>query len=275
MAKWKELKRQVLAGTQVDSQGETNTKESLINLCESFNSKTRLPLNQQHDMSLDHAGYIDNFDVVPADDEGKDWHLIGDVHFHDMEIDEVLNGFSYSVTEDLEGEKENRMVGVYVPYPYYQDKEILQDLATTAPGIVSGAWRKKAADPGTVSLIISFALFAAAPAYTNFWNEKISPLVGKLLKKLSDRHSMQYVQTAEGPQGEIFGIYFIPERGNEQECLTLQLIMGGTQTVEAYVASDDLAAQKGVHMVRLIYSQEQHAYRMKSIEYQDGSVINI
>lgn len=275
MTKWKELKRQVLAGTKVDSQGERNTKEFLVRLCESFNSKDRLPLNQRHDMSLDHAGYIDNFNVVPAGDQENEWNLIGDVHFHDMEIDEALNGFSYSVVEDLEGSNDNRMVGVYVPYPYYQDKEVLKDLAATSPGIVSGAWRKKAADPGTVSLIISFALFVTAPAYTNFWNEKISPLLSKLLKKLSDGHSAQYVQTSEGPQGEVFGIYFIPESGNELECLTFQLIMDGIEMVKAYVAADDLSARKGVHLVRLIYSVEQDAYQMKSIEYQDGSVINI
>ena len=100
-------------------------------------------------------------------------------------------------------------------------------------------------------------------------------MIGKLLQKLSDGHSAQYVQTFEGPRGEVFGIYFIPERGNELECLTLQLIMDGIEMAEAYVASDDLSTRKGVHLVRLIYSVEQEAYQMKSIEYQDGSVINI
>jgi hypothetical protein len=273
MPKWKELKQQVLASTQQDSHGESSTKKFLQSLRDEFGSKERIPLNQQHDMSLEHVGYIDNFQVVQADKDGKEWNLVGDVHFHDVEIDEAMQGFSYSVTEDMRGDIKNRQIGVYVPFPYYKDQELLSDLTNVESGIVSGAWRKKAADPATVSLIISFALFAVAPAYTNYWNNKVSPLLNKLLSKLKMNHSVEYIQTSEGPLGETFGIYFIPVRGKENECLTLNLVLDGIRIANDHIAADDLAAKRGVHLVKLIYSDDKKTYELKTVEYQDGSVV--
>ena len=72
-----------------------------MSLCASFNSKERVPLNQQHEMSLDTVGYIDNFKVVQAGVNKDEWNLVGDVYFHDVDIDEALKGFSYSVTQLL------------------------------------------------------------------------------------------------------------------------------------------------------------------------------
>lgn len=273
MAKWKELKQQVLASTHQDSQGEKNTKESLLSLCEQFRSKERLPLNQHHDMSLEHVGYIENIQVVQADKDGKEWNLVGDVYFYDVDIDEALKGFSYSITEDILGDASNRQVGVYVPFPYYQDQKVLEELANIGSGIVAGAWRKKAADPATVSLIISFALFVAAPAYTNYWNNKVSPLLKQLLARMGGNHSVEYVQTSQGRLGETYGIYFIPLRGKEHECLTLKLVLDGIRIAKNHVAADELAAQKGVHLVKLIFSGEKYSYELKTIEYQDGSVV--
>lgn len=273
MAKWKTLKDQVLAGTLVDLQGERNTKEFLVSLCQAFASKERVPLNQHHDMSLEPVGYINNFRVVPADAEEKEWKLVGDVYFHDVDIDEALKGFSYSMIEDMHGNCADRQLGVYVPFPFYNDKSLLGALTAVESGIVAGAWRKKAADPDTVSLIISFILFLAAPAYTDYWNKKVSPLLAQLRSRLGDRHSIQYVQTNQGPKGEIFGIYFIPPPGKEDEFLTLAFVMEGIRTVERYVATDDLAAKKGVHLVKMVFLNERNAYGLQSVEYQDGSVV--
>lgn len=111
MTKWNEIRNQVLANTQLDSQGERQTKESLLSMCESFKKKQRLPLNQQHDMNLDSVGYIENFRVVLSDTEEKKWSLIGDVYFHDVELDEALKGFSYSITEDMQGDLSEKKLG--------------------------------------------------------------------------------------------------------------------------------------------------------------------
>jgi hypothetical protein len=222
-------------------------------------------------MSLEPVGYINNFRVVPADEEGKEWSLVGDVYFHDVEIDEALRGFSYSIIEDMRGNCEDRQLGVYVPFPYYNDDSLLSALTTVESGIVAGAWRKKAAAPDTVSLIISFVLFLAGPAYTDYWNKKVSPLLAQLRSLLGASHSVQYVQTSRGPLGETFGIYFIPPSGSDHEYLTLSLIMEGIRAAERHVASDDLAAKKGVHLVKMGFSNK--AYGLQSVEYQDGSIV--
>lgn len=274
MTKWNEIKNQILASTQLDSQGERQTKKSLESLCELFKKKQRLPLNQQHDMNLDAVGYIDNFRVVPSSDGENEWSLIGDVYFHDVELDEALKGFSYSITEDMQGNLSKKEVGVYVPYPFYQNDGVLKALAATGDGVVSGAWRKKAADPGTVSLVVSFVLFVAAPAYTNYWNNKISPLLKELVSNLKNGKSTEYAQVSKGHLGETYGIYFVPPRGTDSKYLTLSLIIDGIRAAENHVNGDDLAKNKGVHLVKLVYSNDHSAYQLKSVEYNDGSIVN-
>jgi len=274
VTKWNEIKNQILASTQLDSQGERQTKKSLESLCELFKKKQRLPLNQQHDMNLDAVGYIDNFRVVPSSDGENEWSLIGDVYFHDVELDEALKGFSYSITEDMQGNLSKKEVGVYVPYPFYQNDGVLKALAATGDGVVSGAWRKKAADPGTVSLVVSFVLFVAAPAYTNYWNNKISPLLKELVSNLKNGKSTEYAQVSKGHLGETYGIYFVPPRGTDSKYLTLSLIIDGIRAAENHVNGDDLAKNKGVHLVKLVYSNDHSAYQLKSVEYNDGSIVN-
>ena len=274
MPKWNNLKGQILASTLQDKQGEKNTKEFLLSLCDSFNSKERIPLNQQHDMSLDPVGYIDNCNVLQSVDYKGEWNLVGDVYFHDVDIDEALKAFSYSVTEDIKGDFKNRQLGVYLPFPFYNDSLLINELLIADDGIVIGAWKKKCAEPVSTALIVSYALFLTAPAYTNYWNNKISPLLSRLLNKLTEQQAVEYVQTGEGHKGESFGIYFIPTKGKERDCLILSKIMQGLLLTNDYVVKDKLAKDKGVHMVKLIYSDIKDLYELKSIEYQDGSIIN-
>lgn len=274
MAKWQNLKNQILAGTLEDSQGERNTKEFLHSLCKSFNAKGRMPLNQQHDMSLEPVGYIENFKVVESVSSEDEWYLIGDVYFHDVDINEALRGFSFSVTEDIRGDIDNKLLSVYLPFPLYNDQSLINNLLGSGEGVVIGAWRKKAATPDQIALIISFALFVASPAYTNFWNNTISPLFDRLLRNIGTEKSFDYVQTAHGHLGETFGIYFIPVRGNENYCFTFEKVLQGMDLVDAYLANDNMAKSKGIHLMKLIFSETTNTFELKLIEYQDGSIIN-
>ena len=274
MPKWKTLKGQILAGTMEDSQGERNTKEFLVTLCDTFNSKIKFPLNQQHDMSMDTVGYIDNFNVVPSKNDPDEWNIIGDVYFHDVDIDEALNGFSYSSTEVIKGDVENKQLGIYLPYPSYNDPNLVDNLLSTGNGIVVGAWKKKCADPVSTSLIISFALFITAPAYTNFWNNMISPLLNSWYENFKNGESIEFVQTGTGHLEETFGIYFLPAKGKEKKCLTDYKIINGLFLTKKHIDNDKFAKDKGVNLVRLIYSEENNQFELKSVEYQDGSIIN-
>lgn len=274
MRKWKELKQQVLAGTKLDAQGETATKEFLISLCESSNKKGKIPLGQHHDMSKDSVGYIENFNVVPDSNDEAHWTLVGDVYFHDIDLDEALKGFSYSITEDLVGDLNNKKIAIYIPYPHYNDDDLLEALAEENSGVVAGSWRKKSADPDTVSLLISLVLFVAAPAFTNYWNEKITPAYKKFREKLGKKSNLDFVQVSKGHRDETFGIYFIPSRSDEDSCFTMSNVLAGIEWVNAYVKNDSLAKEKGVSLVKMQFSEAKNCFEFRTIEYLDGSVIN-
>lgn len=274
MARWENIKNQILAGTLEDAQGERNTKNFLDSLCESFNSKGRIPLNQQHDMSLQSVGYIENFKVIAAGNDQKEWNLVGDVYFHDIDIDEAMRGFSYSITEDIRGDFDNQKVSVYLPFPLYNDQAIFDDLIESGEGIVVGAWRKKSANPDEIALVMGIVLFVAGPWYNNFWNNTLTPLFTRLLENIGPGKSFDYVQTAKGHLDETYGIYFIPVRGKENDCFLFGKIMHGMNLATTYLANDAMAKSRGVHLVRLIFSEALDTYELKMIEYQDGSVVN-
>lgn len=273
--KWKSIKGQVLASTHLDRQGERVDKAFLDKLCSNFSKHKRLPLNQSHDMALQDVGYIENFAVVKDESGQEEWCLIGDVHFHDVDIDDALKGFSYSITDDLKGDYNKREIGIYLPYPYYNDEDFLLELAQQESGIVAGAWRRKAADPATISLIISFALFVSAPAYTNFWNNKISPSIDKLLSKIGSNGTVEFAQVGEGHLGESFAVYFIPVKGQEHNCFLLNNVISGMDTVRRYVENDSLSKEKGIYIVRLKFDESLSLFKLFQIHYLDGSLVYI
>ncbi|PKM30862.1 MAG: hypothetical protein CVV07_06510 [Gammaproteobacteria bacterium HGW-Gammaproteobacteria-11] len=274
MAKWKELKKQILAGTKEDSQGESNTREFLQSLCERFSARGRIPLGQQHDMSKESIGYIENFAVVPSKNDSDHWDLVGDVYFHDVDINEALRGFSYSANIDMVGDIQERTLAAYLPYPHYRDEKLLDAISSIDDGIVAGAWKKKNADPASVSLIISFLLFAASPAYTNFWNNKVSPTFKRIREQLGKKHKIEFVQVAEGVRGESFGVYFIPSGEDEEFAPLLSQVTDAMNMVRDHLESNVFAAEKGVHLVKVRFSGKEGRFVLLAVEYQDGSVIN-
>ena len=273
MTEWQTIKGQLLASTHRDSQGEAHTRESLTKLYQGFRERGRVPLQQQHDMSLDSVGYIENFALHESRDDPGEWVLTGDIHFSGVDIDEAFGGFSYSVTERLFGPVDAELA-LYLPYPHYNDKQLLADFAAVGDWISSGAWRKKSADPATVSLVISLALFAISPAYANFWNTKISPLLRRLRERLGDSHSVEFAQVREGPLGETYAAYFIAPRGRSYEYLTVGLVSDGVQRLDEHIQQDKIASARGVYLARLTYSEASKRFEIDSVQYLDGSVVN-
>jgi len=225
-------------------------------------------------MSKEAVGHINNFDVIPDKTDESHWNLVGDIYFHDVDIDSALRGFSYSVNIDITGDLENKEVAVYVPFPHYNSSDLLEEIVELSDGISAGAWKKKNASPDYISLAISLALFVAAPAYTNIWNTKISPVLSKLKDRLGNSHSTDFVQVAKGHLEEIYGIYFIPERGREEGCFILEKIIAGIELVNRHVANDEIAREKGLHIVKLKYSLRSQEFELIVVEYLDGSIIN-
>jgi hypothetical protein len=273
MTRWKNTKGQVLATTNQDGQGEVHTRESLNVLRDKMAKSGRLPLNQQHDLSLDTVGYIENFEVKPNESDPNEYALTGDIYFHDVDLDEALQGFSYSITEKLVG-PEQAEVAVYLPHPFYNDLSLLEDFANIGVWVSSGAWRKKSLDPATVSLVISLVLFATAPLYTNFWNKKVAPVLEGLRERLGDDHSVDFAQMHCGPSGKTYAAYFIPPRGSSCGYLTVDKVFDGNERLDAMIQEDELAISRGVHLARLTFSEDTGRFEITSIQYSDGSVIN-
>jgi hypothetical protein len=71
------IANQVIAGTQLDLQGERNTKKALESFVHRYAGK-RMPLNQQHDLALKSFGYAENLRIIPDKDSPGDWFLVGD-----------------------------------------------------------------------------------------------------------------------------------------------------------------------------------------------------
>jgi len=230
-----------------------------------------MPLHQRHDISLDTVGHIENFRVVQDADDAAHWNLVGDVTFKDIELDEALKGFSYSITDRLVGE-ENPVAAVFVPYPYYNDRKLLSELIQDQERVAAGAWRKKQADPQTVSLLISFALFLGAPAYTNYWNSTLSPLLKKLSSRIGIGNSVDFCQTLTGSRGETYAAYFMPTRENSPDQLTLSLVSDALERISEFIKNDEMARSRGVYLARLAYIDSR--YELITVQYLDGSVVN-
>ncbi len=274
MAKWQNIKSQIIASTVNDSQGETSTKEFLDKLCKLFSYRERITLHQKHDMSLDTVGFVENFKVIQSTSSEKDWNLVGDINFHDIELDEALKGISYSMTEDMIGETSKKSIAVYLPFPLYKNDYLINDLFLSDDGLVVGAWRKKAASPEQVALIFSVVTFLIGPAYNEFWNSKISPLINRVMIKMGLGFSVDFVQTTEGFKGEQFGIYFIPVRGKESESFEGFRIEQAFKLVSDYLDTDESAKKIGVHLVKLICTEPNFFYELRTIEYLDGTSVS-
>lgn len=270
MGKWKSIKGQVLASTRLDSQGESQTIESLNRLAALFSKHGRMPLHQHHDMTLESVGHIENFSVIQDGTDPSHWVLIGDVSFRDVDLDEALRGFSYSITDQLVGNKKPS-AAVFLPYPYYNDTSLLSDLTKDQPNIAAGAWRKKGADPDQISLIVGFVLFIAAPAYTNYWNSTLAPLFSKLRSSLTKVRSVEFCQTLTGLRGETYAAYFIPPRGGSTDLITLPLVVDALERITTFINVDPLAQERGVHLVKL--SHHGSRYEITSVQYLDGSIV--
>lgn len=147
----KTIKNQTLAATRLDSQGERkNTKEALESFAALYAGR-RMPLNQQHDLSLNSPGYVENVCVIPDAGSPGDWSLVGDVYFDGDALEIPVGGFSISFLEVLRKGNTQDIINVYLPYPYYNDSTLIDEVFEE--GFISvGRWAKKAADP---TLIVS------------------------------------------------------------------------------------------------------------------------
>lgn len=267
------IKNQTLASTRLDSQGERCPKKVLDSFCEMYSGK-RMPLNQQHDLSLTSPGFVENLRVIPDESSSGDWSLVGDVNYNGDSLQSAMGGFSISFLEILRRSESQDLFHIYLPYPIYKDEAFIDELFED--GYVSiGRWAKKAADPATVGLIGATIVFFLKPIWEDLYKTQIAPHVyeffSKKLGKLKEKNvAVNFVQTVVYNNYEI-QVLLIPNHGKEEQCFEVE----ATNKAMALVHSKLTTLPPNTAPVSKIYLQfdeKVSAYELHRVEHQDGSV---
>jgi hypothetical protein len=267
------IKNQTLAGTRVDSQGERNPKEVLDSFAQQYAGK-RMPLNQQHDLSLKSPGYVENLRVVPDEESPGDWRLVGDVSFDRGTLQEAMGGFSISFLEVLRRSKSQDLFHIYLPFPHYRDEKLLNDFFEEGYSSV-GRWAKKAADPTTIGLIGATFIFFIKPVWEDLYKTQIAPHIyeffkrkmGKLKEKKIDPQLVQYVVYNNFE----IQVLLLPVRGREEECFAVDSTNAAMKLVHEQLTSLPENSNPP-SKIFLQYDGAASTFKIHRIENSDGSL---
>jgi hypothetical protein len=267
------IKNQILAGTRLDAQGERNQRDWLQRFADMYAGK-RMPLNQQHDLSLQSPGYAENLRVIPDDASPGDWTLIGDVCYEGERLELPAGGFSISFLEVLRSGQSQETFHVYLPYPHYKDQEFLNEVF--AEGFVSvGRWAKKAADPNTIALVGAVVVAVFAPIWDNTYKLRIAPLVsrffqerfGSLRARGIHADFIQYI-SYDGYEVEAL---LIPSRGREEHCFGIEKTSAAMFKVHDYLVGLERNHVR-VAKVFMRFDDSADQFAFIRIKFADGSI---
>ena len=271
------FKNQTVLTTEKDTQGEQVTKEFLEHLV--YDIPPKIPLGQQHDMSKNIIGLMENFRILPMENKPGEWKLTADINITDKELLEecIKGGFSYSLTEKYRSNAEETMGCIYFPFPYYNDETLFDEILSMDIPISVGKWRKKSADPVAIALISSFFLFLIGPFWTKVFNESIYPFITASIKKLKTLNKKEviyeYAQIIKDNTGRIVKIYFIPDRERNFETLSPRFIECGLKKVIDLILIDTVIQDKGAYLIKLYFDNNSNEYKIFFVQYCDGTYL--
>lgn len=277
MKKMKRILQQIIASTHLDAHGEKNTRDFLDRICRQHHGK-RMPLHQQHDMSKETIGYIENFNLVDDESTGESY-LKADVYFTCETIDEAMQGFSWSYVDPITPNFNSSEYRLCLPYPLYKDESLITEITSADPHLGIGAYKKKQFDANTVGLLLSGVFFFFGPMWNNTYNEHVVPRLKKLtsqLPKLQEKGcSADLVQVVGGNLKEEIGVHFVPDRGREMESFDTNVIENGLSDVQRFLTTDEKSKSIGIYRIKLYFNRGTNKYHIFHVEYVDGSDINI
>ena len=267
------IRNQTLCSTLEDSQGERRDKQFLQELIDK--APPRFPLGQHHDNALKSVGFIENFRIVPILDNLGEWQIVGDVHIEDDRNFSDFGGFSFSTTE-IEKRAVDSLAGLYVPFPFYRDKEVIDEIMSYSSNLSAGRWVKKNSDPSHINLLVSFVLFALTPVWKRVFDEKVWPVLEEVLgnyrKGRFKSTPFDYGAIVEGVLGEQINILFVPDRGNIQLSFTNELIENGLEKAINLIKFDERGAKIGISLIKLHFHDYEEGYKITSVQYCDGDL---
>lgn len=269
----KKIANQILGGTREDSQGERLSKDFLQRYCD-YVGDGRIPLHQQHDLSKHVAGYIENVRLVPDPEIPSEWRIVGDVYLETGRIEDALGGFSISGMEMIRA-SDTATALVYIPYPHYNDAELIGILSND-PNLNVGKWIKKAAEPVSWVVLGSVIAFAITPIWDDIYKRKIAPRIDNLLEKYQETFKKKGLRP-ELAQLVIFRdaeveVRIIPNKENNYECLKSDYVEQGLREVISFLENDKKAGVVGVKRIVIFYNSGRSKYYLHRVEYGGGDV---
>jgi hypothetical protein len=164
---------------------------------------------------------------------------------------------------------------VYVPFPQYNDPELIQALSAD-PDLNVGKWIKKGAEPIGWVVLGSVLAFAVTPIWDDVYKRKIAPRIDDLVNKYLSSFQRKGL-TPELVQIVLFQeaqveVRLIPIKGKEAECLRSEVVHGGLAKVVAFLSDDRKANDVGVKRIVVFYDDAISEFSIHRIEYADGVI---
>lgn len=268
------IKRQILSGTRLDTQGERVPKEALLSFCAQYAGK-RMPLNQNHDLRMKSPGFLENLCLVEDAASPGDWSLVGDVYFDAESLEIALGGFSISYLEILKRSVQQDRFCVYLPFPFYNDQKLVAQLFED--GFISvGKWAKKNTDPSTVALICGVVVFIIKPVWEDLYKTQIAPVVYKFFQEKygvlkASNINVNFVQYVLHFDREI-QVLLIPIHGQDEICFDIDHTNQAMLAVHDYLNSIDIGAPR-ITKLFLHFDLSSSCYVLYRVEHEDGSLI--
>jgi hypothetical protein len=267
------FKDQPILSTRKDAQRETRTKEFLEQIVEDL--PACFPIGQHHDMAKPHCGYMRNFRVVPVPKADHEWMIIADVELESGTIDDAIGGISWGFTANCKRNHSDVETAIYLPYPYYNDEQIINKLLETPIPLEVGKWHKKSAGPDKVALIVSFILFAGAPLWQRLYDSRVHPFLLSVARKLRELAigplEYHYGFHIKDDKGRPVPIYIIPAPHEALWKSQIAALKYGLEVAMEFVRTDPMANDKGLYLLKLRYDSRAHKFVIFSGQFRDGT----
>jgi hypothetical protein len=278
----KTIHGQVLTSTSIDSQGEQLTKTDLVELLGA--SPDPLPLNYMHDMGKQYCGIARNLRIEQDESTEDLYYLKADVEMEDELFDALLKsgrgGFSWSLTVKLgknyEGD-EHPEVMIYLPWPFYNDKELISRLLASPQRTLVGKWVKKGAEPTLIALIASPIMFILGPIWQGVYDRHIAPSIRnsyEQLKVLWDKRmsTVHFFQTQYGDNLKCF-IFLNPDQEHPIESCAVANIKKGIN-IAVTLLQDRIDGGREPIRCHMRYELAHDLWVPVSIQYRGGTYEN-
>jgi hypothetical protein len=273
------FKRHPIFSTLEDSQGERRDKQFLVDLLKRLPS--RYPLGQHHDAALPTCGYIENFDLEEIPSHPGEWQIVGDVCLEDGVNITTISGISFSTVEVVQRQP-NSLGALYVPYPFYREQGMFDEILSYDPQLNAGRWIKKSADPCTIALIglaAQATYFLLTPAWKTTWDDTVWPFLKRvgtnyLAGRLKDK-PLEYGYTIQGHTGEKIRVHFASNRHLASETLLKALQEEGLKRAITFISNDAKAKSIGIATLKLYFHSREDGFKLCDVQYLDGTSITL